>query len=524
MSTGHLDHLLLGIADHQVRATPGAGHIVLSGMTLDSRQVRRGDAFFALRGAQTHGIAFVAAAVQRGACVVLAETPAADERLPIAGAANGTREHGASSDLPAMLHDVPVVWIDGLHAQVGEIAARFYDRPAESMRIIGVTGTNGKTSCVQLLAQALTFLGHRAASIGTLGAGLDGHLHAGERTTPDAISVQAQLAQFRDLGVTHVAMEVSSHALAQDRVEAVDFEIAVFTNLTRDHLDYHGSMQAYGAAKARLFAWPGLQSAVLNIDDAFGAQLLLQLPPGVEVLPTSTSDADGATVCASAIVTSAEGLKFVLHTPWGTRPTSSHLLGRFNVSNLLAVVACLGALGEPFERVVAALASLQPVNGRMNRLGGAPGQPLVVVDYAHTPDALEQVLTALRAHCSGRLICVFGCGGERDIGKRPLMGEIVARLSNVAIVTDDNPRGEDGTTIVAQVVAGMQVAAVPPQIERDRAKAIYTALADAQSGDVVLIAGKGHETYQDGAGGKHPFDDMAVAHGALERLLREPRA
>ncbi len=527
MSTGHLDQLLLGIADRQMVDTPGASRIVVSGLTLDSRQVRRGDAFFALRGTHTHGVVFAAGAVQRGACVVLAEMPASGESLPALGSAHApTTEHaaGESATLPQTLHDVPVLWIDNLHAQVGEIAARFYERPAESMRIVGVTGTNGKTSCVQLLAQALTFLGHRAASIGTLGAGLDGQLRAGERTTPDAISVQAQLAEFRELGVTHVAMEVSSHALAQDRVGAVDFEIAAFTNLTRDHLDYHGSMQAYGAAKARLFAWPGLLNAVLNIDDAFGAQLLLQLPSGVKALPTSMSDAEGATVRASAMVTSADGLAFALHTPWGTRAVSSHLLGRFNVSNLLTVVACLGALGEPFERIVAALTSLHPVNGRMSRLGGAPGQPLVVVDYAHTPDALEQVLTALRAHCAGRLLCVFGCGGERDVGKRPLMGEIAGRLADVAIVTDDNPRGEDGSAIIAQIVAGMQAASAPPRVERDRAKAIYTALAAAQAGDVVLIAGKGHETYQDGAGGKHPFDDMAVAHGALERLLREPRA
>lgn len=523
MSTGHLDQLLLGIADHQVLDTPGAGRMVVSGLTLDSRRVQRGDAFFALRGTHTHGIAYAAAAVQRGACVVLAETPVAGEDLPAFGAADASGAK-ANATLPQTLHDVPVLWIDDLHAQVGEIAARFYDRPAESMRIVGVTGTNGKTSCVQLLAQALTVLGHRAASIGTLGAGLDGQLHAGERTTPDAISVQAQLARFRELGVTHVAMEVSSHALAQDRVGAVDFEIAVFTNLTRDHLDYHGSMQAYGAAKARLFAWPGLHSAVLNIDDAFGVQLLAQLAPDVEALSTSTHDAEGTAIRASAIVTSAEGLTFVLHTPWGTRAISSHLLGRFNVANLLAVVACLGALGEPFERIVVALGGLHPVNGRMNRLGGAPGQPLVVVDYAHTPDALEQVLTALRAHCAGHLICVFGCGGERDVGKRPLMGEIAARVADVTIVTDDNPRGEDGAAIVAQIVAGMQAAAMPPQVERDRAKAISMALAGARPGDVVLIAGKGHETYQDGAGGRHPFDDMAVAHAALEHLLREPRA
>ncbi|MEO7072622.1 MAG: UDP-N-acetylmuramoyl-L-alanyl-D-glutamate--2,6-diaminopimelate ligase [Rhodanobacter sp.] len=513
MSTGHLDQLLLGIADRQVLEAPGAARVVLSGLTLDSRQVRRGDAFVALRGTRTHGMAFAESAVQRGARVVLAERPAAGEHLP-----------GAAADdaLPALVQEVPVLWIDDLHAQLGEIAARFYERPAESMRIIGVTGTNGKTSCVQLLAQALTFLGHRAASIGTLGAGLHGHLQAGERTTPDAISVQAQLAQFRDQGVTHVAMEVSSHALAQDRVGAVDFEIAAFTNLTRDHLDYHGSMEVYGAAKARLFAWPGLQHAVINIDDAFGAQLLAQLSADVQPLAISMSGTDGAVVSASAIQTSAQGLGFALRTPWGSRAVSSHLLGRFNIANLLVVVACLGALGEPFERIVAALATLQPVNGRMNRLGGTPGQPLVVVDYAHTPDALEQVLTALRAHCAGRLVCVFGCGGERDAGKRPLMGAIVARLADAAIVTDDNPRGEDGTAIVAQIVAGM--GASGPQVERDRAKAIHTALSAARAGDVVLIAGKGHETYQDGALGRHAFDDMAVAHGALEKLQREPRA
>ncbi len=256
MSTGHLDQLLLGIADAQVAALPGVGRIVLSGLTLDSRRVRRGDAFFALCGTQGHGIEFAASAVQRGAQVVLAEAPAV-EVAPL---------------------NVPLLWIDGLHEQVSEIAARFYDRPAEAMRVIGITGTNGKTSCVQLLAQALTLLGHRAASIGTLGAGVHGQLREGERTTPDAISVQGLLADFREAGVSHVAMEVSSHALEQGRVGAVDFEVAAFTNLTRDHLDYHGSMEAYGAAKAKLFVWPGLQSAVINIDDAFGRELAAQLP------------------------------------------------------------------------------------------------------------------------------------------------------------------------------------------------------------------------------------------------------
>ena len=501
MSTGQLDQLLMGLADAQVAQARGAARIVVSGLSLDSRRVRRGDAFFALRGTQGHGIEFAAGAIQRGAQVVLAEAPAV-EVAPL---------------------DVPLLWIDGLRDQVGEIAARFYDRPTESMRVVGITGTNGKTSCVQLLTQALTFLGHRAASIGTLGAGLHGKLLEGERTTPDAITVQQQLADFRDAGASHVAMEVSSHALEQGRVSAVDFEVAAFTNLTRDHLDYHGSMEAYGAAKAKLFSWLGLQVAVINTDDAYGADLLATLSAGVQALRVSSTGVGDADIIASDVVTSPEGLLFRLRTPWGTRMVNSRLLGRFNVANLLTVAACLGALGEPFERIVGALESLQPVNGRMSRLGGLHGMPLVVVDYAHTPDALEQALTALRAHCTGRLICVFGCGGERDAGKRPLMGGIAARLADVAIVTDDNPRGEDGDVIVAQIVAGM-VASPSMAVERDRAKAIGEALQLAHSGDVVLIAGKGHETYQEGATGKRPFDDLAVAHAALDRMSWEPRA
>ena len=501
MSIGHLDQLLLGIADTQVAQTAGASRIVVSGLTLDSRRVRRGDAFFALRGLHGHGIEFAASAVQRGAQVVLAEAPAVDTE-PLS---------------------VPLLWIDDLHSQVGEIAARFYDRPAEAMRVIGITGTNGKTSCVQLLAQALTFLGHRAATIGTLGAGLHGKLREGERTTPDAISVQGLLADFRDADVSHVAMEVSSHALEQDRVAAVDFELAAFTNLTRDHLDYHGSMEAYGAAKAKLFAWPGLQAAVINIDDAFGHELAAQLPADVKSFRLSMADNADAEIAASNIVTSGEGLAFQLRTPWGRHALNSLLLGRFNVANLLTVVACLGALGESFERIVAAVETLQPVNVRMSRLGGQHALPLVVVDYAHTPDALEQTLTALRAHCAGRLICVFGCGGERDAGKRPVMGEIAARMADIAIVTDDNPRGEDGDAIVAQIVAGMS-SARSMAVQRDRAMAIGHALKLARSGDVVLIAGKGHETYQESAAGKRPFDDLAVAHAALERMTWEPRA
>ncbi len=512
MSLGHLDQLLLGIADRELAANPGANRIVISGLSLDSRQVGRGEAFVALGGTQAHGFAYAAGAVQRGAAVILAETP-----LPGAGAA------GISGELPAMLDGVPVLWIGRLREQLGEIAARYFGRPSESMHVLGVTGTNGKTSCVQLLGQAFSFLGLSNASIGTLGSGMAGHLRDSARTTPDVISVQGLLAGFRDRGASHVAMEVSSHALAQERVAGVDFELAAFTNLTRDHLDYHGTMQAYGAAKARLFAWPGLRVAVINIDDAFGVELAQGLASGVELLTVSQRADSGAAIQASAVDTSGNGLRFTLHTPWGVHVVESGLLGHFNVDNLLLVAACLGALDVPFERIVAALGALQPVLGRMSRLGGVGAQPLVVVDYAHTPDALEQALGALREHCAGRLLCVFGCGGERDAGKRPLMGAIAARLADVAIVTDDNPRGEDGDAIVAQIVAGMPATA-SPLVERDRAKAIGLALARAGAGDVVLIAGKGHETYQDGATGRHHFSDLEVAAADLRRRFPERSA
>jgi UDP-N-acetylmuramoyl-L-alanyl-D-glutamate--2,6-diaminopimelate ligase len=382
------------------------------------------------------------------------------------------------------------------------------------MRVIGVTGTNGKTSVVQLLASALQSLGAHAATIGTLGAGPVGAIDAGERTTPDVISVHALLARFRDAGVSDVAMEVSSHALDQGRVNAVAFALAVFTNLTRDHLDYHGDMAAYGAAKARLFRWPGLRAAVINVDDAFGRALADALPAGVAAVRYAI-DSPAAQVRAAAIRSDADGLRFELSTPWGAGEVASPLLGRFNVANLLAVAASLGALGYTFAQIQQALAQLRPVPGRMNRLGGDDALPLVVVDYAHTPDALEQALASLRAHGGGRLICVVGCGGERDQGKRPQMGAIAEARADRIIVTDDNPRREDGDAIVAQILAGL----ARPQaatVQRDRAKAIALAIGAAGAGDAVLIAGKGHEPYQEVGTQRHRFDDLDVARRALE--------
>ncbi|HEY0180285.1 MAG TPA: UDP-N-acetylmuramoyl-L-alanyl-D-glutamate--2,6-diaminopimelate ligase [Dokdonella sp.] len=500
-----LQELLRGRAD-----AGAAGDIVVRGLALDSRRVRTGDAFVALAGLHAHGIAYAPAAAAHGAAVILAETVPADAvpaapGFDVAAAAPRKREEAG----------VPIVWIDGLSGALGPIASRFFDEPSRALRVIGVTGTNGKTSVVQLLAQALRRSGHRVATIGTLGAGVDGELRDVERTTPDAIAVHGLLAEFRADGAAYVAMEVSSHALEQGRVNGVAFELAVFTNLTRDHLDYHGTMHAYGAAKQRLFAWPDLAAAIVNVDDAFGRALLSTVPPAVARLRYGI-ERDDAEVVALELESTVAGQRFRLRTPWGEAAVTTPLLGRFNVSNLLAVAACLGRVGLPIDEIASTLAALEPVAGRMSRLGGAGAQPLVVVDYAHTPDALEQALTSLRAHCAGRLICVFGCGGERDAGKRPLMGAIAEALADRVVVTDDNPRGEDGDAIVAQILAGL---ARPDAalVERDRAAAIARAIGAAGPGYVVLIAGKGHEPYQEIAGAKRPFDDLATARGALER-------
>lgn len=509
-----LRELLRGRAD-----LGAAGDIVVRGLALDSRRVRPGDVFVALQGSAAHGLAFAPMAVERGAAVVLAEEPAIGNRTAETGSRSewpeGRAAEAASQSAIEEAGKAPIVWIDGLREELGAIASRWFGEPSRALQVIGVTGTNGKTSTVQLLAQALHRLGRKSATIGTLGSGLYGAIREGERTTPDAIAVHGLLAQFRDDGATHVAMEVSSHALDQGRVNAVAFDLAVFTNLTRDHLDYHGTMQAYGAAKQRLFAWPGLGAAVVNVDDAFGRALVPSVGAGVRLLRYGI-ERDDAEVVARAVATNADGLAFRLVTPWGEGDIATRLLGRFNASNLLAVAACLGQLGIPFAQIREALAALEPVAGRMNRLGGRGAQPLVVIDYAHTPDALEQALTSLRAHCAGRLICVFGCGGERDAGKRPQMGAIAEALADRLVVTDDNPRGEDGDAIVAQIRAGL---ARPERAatERDRAAAIALAIGEARRGDVVLIAGKGHEPYQEVAGAKRPFDDLEVARGALGR-------
>ncbi|MFA6985431.1 MAG: UDP-N-acetylmuramoyl-L-alanyl-D-glutamate--2,6-diaminopimelate ligase [Arenimonas sp.] len=472
---------------------PAGFNPAVRGLSADSRELHEGDAFIALSGGSTHGLRFLEQARAAKVAAILYETPA-----PVGAA----------------LPDNAIA-VDGLRLKLGRLADRFYDSPSTALAMTGVTGTNGKTSTVQLIAQALSLRGNVVGTIGTLGAGLYGRHVAGERTTPDVIAVHRLLAQMVGQGASHVAMEVSSHALEQGRVDNVAFRVAVFTNLTRDHLDYHGTMESYGLAKARLFGWPTLQAVVINLDDEFGARLLNGVSAGVQRIGVSSRGAANALLQARSPALSPQGLRFTLCEGADAFEVASPLLGRFNVDNLLAVAGTLRALGWNLRQVAEVLPQLSPVDGRMSRVGGAHGQPLIVVDYAHTPDALEQALASLRAHTPGRLTCVFGCGGDRDRGKRAQMAAIAERAADRVIVTDDNPRSEDGDAIVADILAGFSnVQAI--EVQRDRAAAIALALAGADGNDILLIAGKGHETYQEVAGVKLPFDDLAVARAALE--------
>ncbi len=479
-----LSHLLPDVAP--------AHDPVISGLVLDSRAVRPGDAFVAIAGFGAHGLGFVEQARAAGASAILFEPP-------------------APADLPA---PIDAIAVPGLRSRLGAMADKFHGHPSHVMTMVGVTGTNGKTSTVQLLGQAWQLLGLRSGSIGTLGVGLYGQVVPTGFTTPLVLQTHEVLAQLRDQGAQAVAMEVSSHALDQGRVDGVHYDVAVFTNLTRDHLDYHGDMASYGAAKARLFHRPALKAAVLNLDDAFGVELAAGINAGVKVLGVSSRGNNAARVSAQSLQLDGRGIGFDLVIDGQTHAVRSPLLGRFNVDNLLAVAATLLALDHEPSRVAAVLSQLQPIHGRMNRLGGGDGQPLVVVDYAHTPDALEQALLSLRDHVAGRLTCVFGCGGDRDTGKRPQMATIAQRHADVVIVTDDNPRTEDGDRIVADILTGFDNPG-GVTVQRNRAQAIAQAIAQAGPGDIVLVAGKGHEPYQEIAGIKHPFDDSEVAASAL---------
>jgi UDP-N-acetylmuramoyl-L-alanyl-D-glutamate--2,6-diaminopimelate ligase len=471
----------------------------VSGLSADSRNLAAGEAFLAYPGSQRDGRRFIPQALERGASAVLWER-------------EGFQWSGE--------RQAPNLPVDDLRGLAGHLAHEFYGRPSEKLWTIGVTGTNGKTSCSQWIAQACTACGARTAVIGTLGTGFPGAMEPGVNTTPDAVSIHKSLAQLLAAGAQGAAIEVTSIGLDQGRVNGVAFGVALFTNLSRDHLDYHGDMEGYARAKRRLFEAPGLVHAVLNLDDVQGVRLVGELAG--RVTRAGYSCFEGVAVRmgldgyaeARAIDVSPRGIAFTARTSWGEARIESPLLGRFNVSNLLAVLTTMLVSGVPFDRAAAALADLEPVAGRMQRLGGS-GKPLVVVDFAHTPDALEKTLVTLKDVAQageGRLIAVFGCGGERDRGKRPLMGAVASRHADAVVLTSDNPRGEDPDAIIAEIEAAVSV---PHESVRDRREAIAGAVASAHAGDVVLIAGKGHESYQEIAGRKLPFSDMQEAGKAL---------
>lgn len=479
----------------------------LSGVQLDSRRVRPGDLFLAYKGGAVDGRDFIPAAIASGAAAVLVEADAEWRAVRAEGA-------------------VPLIPVNDLPQKAGRVAARFYGDPARRMRMIGITGTNGKTTCSQLAAQALTQLGYRCGVIGTLGYGIAGDQlkmdGTGPSTTPDAVRLQQILHEvFAQQGDT-VVMEVTSHGLVQKRVDVDDFTAAVFTNLTRDHLDFHRSMQAYGAAKAMLFTGERLQVALVNLDDPFGAEILRSLPEYVQAWTWSVRD-PAASVHARNIEFSRAGIVMEVSTPWGDGVIRSRLFGSFNASNLLAVLATVlgceaGKKGFDAQRIMRVVGELAPVPGRMEVVEGFPLP--VIVDYAHTPDGLENALRALHEHFPGRISCVFGCGGERDKGKRPLMAEIAQRLANEVIVTDDNPRNEASAVIIEQILAGFSDRA-KVRVEPDRARALALAIATAPADCVVLIAGKGHEDYQEVGGCKLPFSDVKQARLHLEQRFQQ---
>ena len=460
----------------------------VSALACDSRQITPGVVFAAYPGEISDGRNYIAQAMANGAEAVLWDS-----------------EHFAWD--PTL--SLPNIGIAGLKTRIGEIAAHVYDEPSKKMHMIGITGTNGKTSVAHWIAQTLTRLGQKTAILGTAGNGFPHALTPALNTTPDAIELQQRLANYLHQGAAACAMEVSSHGLAQGRVNGTHFNIAVLTNLSRDHLDYHGEMDTYAAVKARLFNWPGLEWAVLNVDDAFGRQLEgLTRPARV-----ASYGFTRGTVIANKLNLSQHGLHMQVHTDWGDAEIEASLLGRFNAANLLAVLTTLLVSGVALNEACAALAHIVPPPGRMQTLGGG-AHPLVIVDYAHTPDALEKVLATLREVApTARLICVFGCGGNRDAGKRPLMGRAALEGADEVWVTSDNPRNENPQSIIDEV---LQDQSGEYRIEPDRARAIFEAIGHARCGDVVLIAGKGHEDYQEIAGKREPFSDVAVARKALE--------
>ncbi|HEU0282671.1 MAG TPA: UDP-N-acetylmuramoyl-L-alanyl-D-glutamate--2,6-diaminopimelate ligase [Gallionella sp.] len=492
--------------------------VPITRLVTDSRTVQQGDTFVAYPGEKTDGRQFIAQAIAQGANAVIYEKLLS----------------GHPCEAQYFVWDgawqIPNLAVSDLRHKAGWLADAVYGAPSEKLWLVGVTGTNGKTSTSHWIAHALNDAGKKCALIGTLGNGFAGALQVSANTTPDAIRVHGLLADYRRTDAQAVAMEVSSHALAQGRVNGVRFDVALLTNLSRDHLDYHGDMEGYAASKRKLFDWDQLKYAVLNLDDAFGVELAEQLQDtSAEVIGYGLGDAalqlaerlGLRMVYGNLAEMSGQGLRLDVHSSWGGAQINSALVGRFNAANLLGALAVLLVSGIELDKAAQSLNKVQAVAGRMQRLGGA-NQPTVIVDYAHTPDALEKVLLALRevsTPSGGKLICVFGCGGDRDRGKRAMMGLVAEKFSDHCIVTSDNPRSEDPQRIIAEILGGMT--AHNHEVIVERAAAIERAIGQARRRDTVLLAGKGHEDYQEISGVKHPFSDVAVAEGAL-RTWRAP--
>ena len=459
----------------------------IDGVAIDSRKVQPGDLFVALAGAVADGHDFIDAAVARGAVAILSERP-----------------------VPASA--VPVVVAPDARRRAGRIAALLAGNPSSKLGCIAITGTNGKTSVAYFVAQLLNAVGVPAGFGGTLGWGFGGHLCGGGLTTEDAVTVQQRLAWLASEGARWVALEASSHALDQDRIEAVQFDIAAFTNLTRDHLDYHGDMTSYAAAKRKLFESPGLSCGVVNLDDPLGVELHESKSTALELLGVGRAQA--ADIRFGDLAFGADGSRGTLQTPWGRHEIEVPVYGEFAFHNFAMALAICCLAGAPLAGLLAAAVTLRSPPGRMEFVRVAE-RPVVIVDYAHTPDALHKALAAVRAHRDGRLVCVFGCGGDRDPGKRMLMAEAVERCADVAVVTNDNPRGEEPEAIARAVCRGFS-GAVPIEVELDRERAIEVAVELAGPTGVVMVAGKGHENYQEIAGERVPYSDIETVRRVLE--------
>jgi UDP-N-acetylmuramoyl-L-alanyl-D-glutamate--2,6-diaminopimelate ligase len=484
-----------------LRGFAEAPEIAISGIASDTRDVRDGALFLACLGERSHGLDYAAQAIEAGAAAIAYDASTA-------------------RTIPDI--DAPLIPVDALRSRLGEIANRFFDHPSQSVRVLAVTGTNGKTTVSWLLAQCLRRLGRTCGYAGTLGYGVDELSGGGGMTTPDVVELHRRLAIFREAGASCAAVEVSSHALAQDRIDGVAIDTALFTNLTREHLDYHGDMQAYGEAKAALFLAAEPARQIVNVDSDFGRELAERCGRDVIRVSMDAARVDNGLphVVLRTTASTVHGFDVSIASSWGEGRFSLPLHGDFNVANAALVLAFLLSDGVPLDAASAALAAAKAPPGRLQRVDVDAG-PEVFVDYAHTPAAIESALGALRPHCDGELWCVFGCGGDRDAGKRPLMASVVERLADRIVVTNDNPRSEDPGQIIETILGGLEQSESATVIE-DRGAAITWTIGNAAEGDVVLVAGKGHENYQLIGDERRDFSDYGVAAASL--VARKRRA